>query len=76
MLEAFKQAPIKDRILMEFQLTRDEPYACALQALGAMEAEFGEWGATEAATPVMIEKPAHAESASTISEPSSEKEAA
>ena len=34
MLEVFKQAPIKDRILMNFQLTQDEPYACALQALG------------------------------------------
>ena len=45
MLEVFKQAPIKDRILMNFQLTQDEPYACALQALGLWRSNFGEWGA-------------------------------
>ena len=45
MLEVFKQAPMKDRILMNFQLTQDEPYACALQALGLWRPTFGEWGA-------------------------------
>ena len=76
MLEVFKQAPIKDRILMNFQLTQDEPYACALQALGLWRPNLASGEPQEAATPVMIEKPAHAESASTISEPSSENEVA
>ena len=75
MLEVFKQAPIKDRILMNFQLTQDEPYACALQALGLWRPNLASGKPKEVATPVMIEKPAHAESASTISEPSSEQEA-
>ena len=56
MLEVFKQAPIKDRILMEFQLTRDEPYACALQALGLWRPNLASGEPQEAATPVMIEK--------------------
>ena len=76
MLEVFKQAPIKDRILMEFQLTRDEPYACALQALGLWRPNLTSGEPQEAATPVMIEEPAHAESASTISEPSKGKKVA
>ncbi len=76
MLEVFKQAPIKDRILMEFQLTRDEPCACALQALGLWRPNLASGKPQEAATPVMIEKPAHAESASTISEPSRRKKVA
>ena len=76
MLEVFKQAPIKDRILMNFQLTQDEPYACALQALGLWRPNLASGKPQEAATPVMIEEPAHTESASTISEPNSEKEAA
>lgn len=76
MLEVFKQAPIKDRILMNFQLTRDEPYACALQALGLWRPNLASGKPQEVATPVMIEEPAHAESASTISEPSSENEVA
>ena len=70
MLEVFKQAPIKDRILMNFQLTQDEPYACALQALGLWLPNLASGKPKEAATPVMIEKPARAESASTTSEPS------
>ena len=74
MLEVFKQAPIKDRILMNFQLTQDEPYACALQALGLWRPNLASGKPQEAATPVMIEKPAHAESASTISDPSSQQE--
>ena len=76
MLEVFKQAPIKDRILMNFQLTQDESYACALQALGLWRPNLASGEPQEAATPVMIEEPAHAESASTISEPNSKKEAA
>ena len=74
MLEVFKQAPIKDRILMNFQLTQDEPYACALQALGLWRPNLASGKPQEAATPVMIEKPARAESASTTSEPSSGQE--
>ena len=76
MLEVFKQAPIKDRILMNFQLTQDEPYACALQALGLWRPNLASGKPKEAATPVMIEKSARAESASTVSEPSKEKKAA
>ncbi|MXX37798.1 MAG: hypothetical protein F4Z85_06930 [Gemmatimonadetes bacterium] len=68
MLEVFKQAPIKDRILMNFQLTQDEPYACALQALGLWQPNLASGEPKEAATPVTIEKPARAESASTVSE--------
>ena len=75
LLEVFKQAPIKDRILMEFQLTQDEPYTCALQALGLWRPNLASGEPKEAATPVMIEKPARAESAPTTSEPSSEQEA-
>ena len=62
LLEVFKQAPIKDRILMEFQLTQDEPYTCALQALGLWRPNLASGEPKEAATPVLIEKPAHAES--------------
>ena len=76
MLEVFKQAPMKDRILMNFQLTQDEPYACALQVLGLWRPNLASGEPQEAATPVMIEKLTRAESASTISEPNSEKEAA
>ena len=76
MLEVFKQAPMKDRILMNFQLTRDEPYACALQALGIWRPNLASGKPQEAATPVMIEKPAHTESPPTISEPSRGKKVA
>ena len=76
MLEVFKQAPMKDRILMNFQLTQDEPYACALQVLGLWRPNLASGEPQEAATPVMIEKPARAESASTISKSSSENEVA
>ena len=74
MFDVFKRGPLDNRILMEFQLTQDEPYACALQALGLWRPNLASVKPQEAATPVMIEKPAHAESASTISEPSSENE--
>lgn len=76
MLEVFKQAPIKDRILMNFQLTQDEPYACALQALGLWRPNLASGKPQDVATPVMIEKPAHDESASTISESSRRKKVA
>ena len=78
LLEVFKQAPIKDRILMNFQLTKDEPYACALQALGLWRPNLASGKPQEAATPVIIEKPAHAESEPSPPEstvPSSEQEA-
>ena len=71
MLEVFKQAPIKDRILMEFQLTRDESYACALQALGLWRPNLASGEPKEAATPVMIEKPAHDETSTNQPEPAS-----
>ena len=76
MLEVFKQAPIKDRILMNFQLTQDESYACALQALGLWRPNLASGEPQEAATPVMIEKLARAESASTTSESRREKKVA
>ena len=76
MLEVFKQAPIKDRILMNFQLTQDESYACALQALGLWRSNLASGKPQEAATPVMIEKLAYAESASTTSKSSRGKKVA
>ena len=74
MFDVFKRGQLDNRILMEFQLTRDEPYVCALQALGLWRPNLASGKPQEAATPVMIEKPAHAESASTISDPSSQQE--
>ena len=71
MLEVFKQAPMKDRILMNFQLTQDEPYACALQALGLWRPNLASGEPKEAATPVMIEKPAHDETSTNQPEPAS-----
>ena len=71
MFDVFKRGQLDDRILMEFQLMQDEPYACALQALGLWRPNLASGKPQEAATPVLIEKPARAESASTISEPSS-----
>ena len=62
MSAVFKQGRLEDRILMEFQLTRDEPYACALQALGLWRPNLASDKPQEAATPVMIEKPVRAES--------------
>ena len=76
MFDVFKRGQLDDRILMEFQLTQDEPYACALQALGLWRPNLASGKPQEAATPVLIEKPARAESASTISEPSSGKKVA
>lgn len=76
MLEVFKQAPIEDRILMNFQLTQDEPYACALQALGLWRPNLASSEPQETATPVMIEKSACAESTPTISKLNSENEVA
>ncbi len=70
MFDVFKRGQLDNRILMEFQLTRDEPYACALQALGLWRPNLASGKPKEAATPVMIEKLTRAESASTISEPS------
>lgn len=62
MFDVFKRGPLDNRILMEFQLTRDEPYACALQALGLWRPNLASGKPQEAATPVMIEKLARAES--------------
>ena len=74
MFDVFKRGQLDNRILMEFQLTRDEPYACALQALGLWRPNLASGKPQEAATPVMIEKPARAELEPTISEPSSGQE--
>ena len=76
MFDVFKRGQLDDRILMEFQLTRDEPYACALQALRIWRPNLASGKPQEAAKPVMIEKPTRAESASTISEPSEKKKVA
>ena len=75
MLEVFKQAPIKDRILMNFQLTQDEPYACALQALGLWRPNLASGKPQEAATPVMV-KASHDESEPSTPEPSRRQEVA
>ena len=61
-----------DRTLMEFQLMRDEPYACALQALGLWRPNLASGQPKEAATPV----PVRAESPPTIYESSREKNVA
>ena len=76
MFDVFKRGQLGDRILMEFQLTRDEPYACALQALGLWRPNLASGKPQEAATPVMIEKLTRAESASTVSEPLEKKKVA
>ena len=76
MFDVFKRGQLDNRILMELQLTRDEPYACALQALGLWRPNLTSGQPQEAATPVMIEKSAHAESASTVSELSEKKKVA
>lgn len=73
MLEVFKQAPIEDRVLLEFQLTQDEPYACALQALGLWRSNLTSSKPQEATPPVMI-KPSHDDSAPPTPKPSSGKE--
>ena len=70
MSAVFKQGKLEDRILMNFQLTQDEPYACALQALGLWRPNLASGEPKEAVDPVMIEKPAHAESAPTTSKSS------
>ena len=75
MFDVFKRGQLDDRILMEFQLTRDEPYACALQALGLWRPNLASGKPQEAATPIMLEKLTRAESEPTVSEPSSEQEA-
>ncbi|MCY3668221.1 MAG: type I restriction enzyme HsdR N-terminal domain-containing protein [Gemmatimonadetes bacterium] len=62
MFDVFKRGQLDDRILMKFQLTRDEPYACALQALRIWRPNLASGRPQEAATPVMIEKPTRAES--------------
>ena len=53
MSEVFRQATPKDRILMEFQLTKDEPYACALQALALWRSNLASGKPQAAATPIM-----------------------
>ena len=71
MFDVFKRGQFDDRILMEFQLTRDEPYVCALQALGLWRPNLASGEPQEAATPVMIEKPAHDETSTNQPEPAS-----
>ena len=70
MLEVFKQAELEDRVLMDFQLTRDEPYVCALQALGMWRPNLASGEPKEAVAPVMI-KPSHEESGPPTPEPPS-----
>ena len=75
MFDVFKRGQLDDRILMEFQLTRDEPYACALQALGIWRPNLASGEPQEAVAPVVI-KPSHDESVPSTSEPSSRQEVA
>lgn len=68
MFDVFKRGQLEDRVLMEFQLTQDEPYACALKALGLWRPNLASGEPPkEAATPIMI-------NSSPEPEPSSEKE--
>ena len=76
MLEVFKQAPIEDRVLMEFCLSQDAPYACALQALRLWRPNLASGEPPqEAATPIMI-KSSPKDSAPPTPKPSSGKEVA
>ena len=76
MFDVFKRGQLDDRVLMEFQLTRDEPYACALQALGMWRPNLASGEPPkEAATPVLI-TPSHDESVPSTPEPSSGKKVA
>lgn len=77
MFDVFKRGQLDDRILMEFQLTQDEPYACALQALALWRPNLASGKPKKAATPVLI-TPSHTESEPSPPEstvPSSEQEA-
>ena len=76
MFDVFKRGQLDNRILMNFHLTQDEPYACALQALGLWRPNLASGKPQEAATPVMIEKPARAESEPATPEPNSGQEVA
>ena len=59
------------RILMNFQLTQNEPYACALQVLGLWRPNLASGEPKEAATPVTI-KPSPEDSVSTTPEPAND----
>lgn len=61
--------PEIDQVLMEFRLTQDEPYACALQALGLWRPNLVSGKPQAAATPVMI-KPSPEDSVPTTPEQS------
>ncbi len=75
MIEVFKQAPIAERILMNFQLTQDDPYACALQALGLWRPNLASGEPPkEAATPIMLSSE-HDQAEPAPPEPSSRQEA-
>ena len=70
MFDVFKRGQLDDRILMDFQLTRDEPYACALQALRLWRPNLASGEPPrEATTPVLIEKIAQVESSTNQPEP-------
>ena len=75
MFDVFKRGQLDDRILMEFQLTRDESYACALQALGLWRPNLASGEPKEAVAPVVI-KPSHDESEPATPEPNSGQEVA
>ena len=75
MFDVFKRGQLDNRILMEFQLTRDEPYACALQALGIWRPNLASGEPQEAVAPVVI-KPSHDESEPATPEPNSGQEVA
>ncbi len=70
--DVFKKGQLADRILMNFQLTRDQPYACALQALGLWRPNLASGEPKEAVAPTMIESSPE-ESEPSTPEPSSEK---
>ena len=68
MFDVFKRGQLGDRILMEFQLTRDKPYVCALRALGMWRPNLASGEPKKAVAPVMV-KPSHEESGPPTPEP-------
>ncbi len=69
MFDVFERGRLDDRILMSFQLTQHEPYACALQALRLWRPNLASGKPQEAATPVLTEKATRAGSLTNQSEP-------
>ena len=59
MFKVFEEVQLEERIRMDFQLTREEPYACALQALGLWRPNLASGEPPREATPPVLVKPSH-----------------